>query len=49
MQLALIIRLCFQPDNLLLLVIDETLERRAGRRIYYKSWYHDAFRLTLPY
>jgi hypothetical protein len=46
--LGLIIRLCLQPDDPLVLVIDETLERRAGRRIRYKSWYHDAVRLTLP-
>jgi hypothetical protein len=46
--LALMLRLCLQPDEPLLLVIDETLERRAGRRIRYKSWYHDAVRLTLP-
>lgn len=46
--LALIVRLCLQPADPLLLVIDETLERRAGRRIRYKSWYHDAVRLTVP-
>jgi hypothetical protein len=46
--LGLIIRLCLQPADPLLLVIDETLERRAGRKIRYKSWYHDAVRLTLP-
>jgi hypothetical protein len=46
--LGLIIRLCLQPDDPLLLVIDETLERRAGRQIRYKSWYHDAVRLTVP-
>jgi hypothetical protein len=46
--LALIIRLCLQPNDPLLIVIDETLERRAGRKIRYKSWYHDAVRMTLP-
>ncbi len=46
--LALIICLCLQPNDPLLLVIDETLERRAGRKIRYKSWYHDAVRMTLP-
>lgn len=46
--LGLIVRLCLQPADPLLLVIDETLERRAGRQIRYKSWYHDAVRLTLP-
>jgi hypothetical protein len=46
--LGLIIRLCLQPEEPLLLVIDETLERRAGRQIRYKSWYHDAVRLTQP-
>jgi hypothetical protein len=46
--LGLIIRLCLPPDAPLLLVIDETLERRAGRKIRYKSWYHDALRMTLP-
>jgi hypothetical protein len=46
--LGLIIRLCLPSRDPLCLVIDETLERRAGRKMRYKSWYHDAVRMTLP-
>lgn len=44
--LGLIIALCLSDDDPLLLVIDETLERRSGRRIGYKDWFYDAARST---
>lgn len=44
--LALIITLCLPAGAPLLLVIDETLERRRGRRIRYKGWFHDPVRST---
>jgi hypothetical protein len=35
----------FVPDGVaLVLLIDETLERRSGKRIVYKSWFRDAVR-----
>ena len=43
--LALLVR-HFVPSGPLVLLIDETLERRQGRRIAYKSWFRDAVRST---
>jgi len=44
--LALIVILCVPADAPLLLLIDETLERRRGRQIRYKGWFYDAVRTT---
>ena len=44
--LALIVILCLPADAPLLLLIDETLERRRGRQIRYKGWFYDAVRTT---
>ena len=44
--LSLLIGRCLQADDPLLIVADDTLERRTGRRIRYKAWYHDAARST---
>jgi hypothetical protein len=44
--LSLLIDRCLQSDDPLLIVVDDTLERRTGRRIRYKAWYHDAARST---
>ena len=44
--LALIVILCLRADAPLLLLIDETLERRRGRQIRYKGWFYDAVRTT---
>ncbi len=43
--LALLVR-HFVPSGPLVLLIDETLERRQGRQILYKSWFRDAVRST---
>ena len=43
--LALLVR-HFTPSGPLVLLIDETLERRQGRQILYKSWFRDAVRST---
>jgi hypothetical protein len=45
--LRLIILLCLPPGVPLLLVIDETLERRWGRKIKYKGWFRDPIRSTV--
>ena len=42
--LGLIVTTCLAPDAPLLLVIDETLERRRGRRIVWRSWFRDPVR-----
>ena len=42
--LGLIVTACLAPDAPLLLVIDETLERRRGRRIAWRSWFRDPVR-----
>jgi len=43
-----LIILFFVPAGLpLLLVVDETLERRRGRRIKYKGWFRDPIRSTV--
>jgi len=44
--LDLIIKLCLSANVPLLLIIDETLERRRGRKIRYKGWFRDAVRST---
>ena len=44
--LSLIILTCLPADAPLLLVIDETLERRRGPKIRYKGWFRDAVRST---
>jgi hypothetical protein len=42
-----LILLCFIPPGIpLLLVIDETLERRRGKQIKYKGWFRDPIRST---
>jgi hypothetical protein len=45
--LSLIIRLCLAPDMPLILIIDDTLERRQGRKIRYKGTFYDAVRSTV--
>jgi DDE superfamily endonuclease len=42
--LGLIVATCLPPDAPLLLVVDETLERRRGRRIAWRSWFRDPVR-----
>jgi hypothetical protein len=42
--LGLLVATCLAPDAPLLLVIDETLERRHGRRIAWRSWFRDPVR-----
>lgn len=44
--LRLIIRLCLTEREALLLVIDETLERRQGPTIRYIAWFRDPLRST---
>lgn len=44
--LSLIIRLCLPAGAPLLLVVDETLERRWGPKIKYKGWFRDPIRST---
>lgn len=44
--LSLIILFFVPPGVPLLLVIDETLERRRGKRIKYKGWFRDPIRST---
>lgn len=44
--LSLIIRLCLPAGAPLLLVVDETLERRWGPKIKYKGWFRDPVRST---
>lgn len=42
--LGLIVATCLPPDAPLLLVVDETLERRRGRRIAWRGWFRDPVR-----
>jgi hypothetical protein len=42
--LGLIVTTCLAPEAPLLLVIDETLERRRGRKIAWRSWFRDPVR-----
>jgi hypothetical protein len=44
--LLLIVRLLVSADAPIVLLIDETLERRGGKKIVYKSWFRDAVRST---
>lgn len=44
-----IIRLCLPAEAPLILVVDETLERRRGRKIKYKGWFRDPIRSTLKH
>ncbi len=44
--LGLIVQRCLTADAPLLLLIDETLERRRGPQIRYKGWFYDAVRST---
>ena len=43
---ALLIRLFLSAEAPLILVIDETLERRRGRKIKHKGWFRDPIRST---
>ncbi len=45
--LALILTLCLTAGAPLLLVIDETLERRRGEKIQFKGWFRDPLRSTV--
>ena len=47
--LSLIIHLLLPPGLPLLLVIDDTLERRRGPKIKYKGWFRDPIRSTLTH
>ena len=42
--LGLLVATCLAPDAPVLLVIDETLERRRGRKIAWRSWFRDPVR-----
>ena len=44
--LRLIIVVFLPPEAVLVLFVDETLERRGGRKIKYKGWFRDAIRST---
>ena len=44
--LLLLIRTFVPADQPVELVVDETLERRHGKRISYKGWFRDAVRST---
>ena len=45
--LALLIKSCMPPGVALVLLIDDTLERRRGPKIKYKGWFRDPIRSTL--
>lgn len=42
--LGLLVHTFVSPDQPLLVPVDETLERRQGKRIVYKGWFRDAVR-----
>lgn len=42
--LALLVQTLLQADDPLILLIDETIERRKGEKIGYKSWFRDPVR-----
>ena len=42
--LGLLVATCLAPDVPLLLVIDETLERRRGRKLAWRGWFRDPVR-----
>ena len=44
--LALLIKSCLPPGAALVLLIDDTLERRRGKKIKYKGWFRDPIRST---
>ena len=44
--LGLLIDAFLTPQASLVLLVDETLERRAGKKIVYKGWFRDAVRST---
>lgn len=44
--LGLIVATCLSPDAVLCIVVDETLERRQGRKIKNKGWFRDPIRST---
>ena len=44
--LSLILWLLVSAEAPIVLLIDETLQRRRGKRIKYKSWFRDAVRST---
>lgn len=44
--LGLIIRVCLPAGIPLVVLIDDTLERRRGRKIKYKGWFRDPIRST---
>jgi hypothetical protein len=45
--LVLLIKTCLPPGVVLVLVIDDTLERRRGPKIKYKGWFRDPIRSTV--
>lgn len=47
--LALLIKTCVPPGAALVLVIDDTLERRRGPKIKYKGWFRDPIRSTVKH
>jgi hypothetical protein len=47
--LALIIKVFLPEGAPLLLVVDDTLERRKGKKIKYKGWFRDPIRSTVNY
>jgi hypothetical protein len=47
--LALLIKTCLPPGVALVLVIDDTLERRRGPKIKYKGWFRDPIRSTVKH
>jgi hypothetical protein len=49
LQLSLILHLLLPPGLPVLLVIDDTLERRRGPKIKYKGWFRDPIRSTLTH
>ena len=47
--LALLIKSCVPPGAALVLLIDDTLERRQGPKIKYKGWFRDPIRSTVKH
>ena len=45
--LALLVKSCLPPEAGLVLLIDDTLERRRGQKIKYKGWFRDPLRSTV--
>ena len=44
--LSLLVNTCLPPGTALVLLIDDTLERRRGDKIKYKGWFRDPLRST---